>query len=114
MYPIFPWVISDYSSQNIDFSNLLTFRDLSKPIGALNKTKLKRIKKNIMLQDYDTLKDLYLYNSGYSSPLYIYHWLLRVEPFTTLHIKSQSGKFDHPSRIFRSVSTTYKKNVNEP
>jgi hypothetical protein len=36
-YPVFPWVIADYASEQLDLNDSKTFRDLSKPIGALNK-----------------------------------------------------------------------------
>jgi len=32
----FPWVLSDYTSENLDLENPGVFRDLAKPIGALN------------------------------------------------------------------------------
>ncbi|KAK8941578.1 hypothetical protein KSP40_PGU012221 [Platanthera guangdongensis] len=35
-YPVFPWVLADYSSEKLDFSKSSTFRDLSKPVGALD------------------------------------------------------------------------------
>ena len=35
-YPIMPWIIADYKSADLDLSNPSTFRDLSKPMGALN------------------------------------------------------------------------------
>lgn len=35
-YPIFPWVLSDYTSEQLDFNKSSTFRDLSKPVGALD------------------------------------------------------------------------------
>lgn len=35
-YPIFPWVLADYSSEKLDFNKSSTFRDLSKPVGALD------------------------------------------------------------------------------
>lgn len=34
-YPVFPWVLADYSSQNLDLEQLDTYRDLSMPMGAL-------------------------------------------------------------------------------
>jgi len=34
-YPVFPWVIAQYSDEVLDLSQLATFRDLSKPMGAL-------------------------------------------------------------------------------
>ena len=39
-YPVFPWVVSDYTSKSLDLNNPASFRDLSKPIGALNDARL--------------------------------------------------------------------------
>ena len=41
-YPIFPWVFSDYTSEEIDLDDEGIYRDLSKPIGALNPSRLKQ------------------------------------------------------------------------
>jgi hypothetical protein len=35
-YPIFPWVLKDYTSQVLDIKNPDVFRDFSKPIGIQN------------------------------------------------------------------------------
>ena len=40
-YPVMPWVIADYTSDNLDLSDPATFRDLKKPIGALNEERLQ-------------------------------------------------------------------------
>lgn len=40
-YPVFPWVIADYESSVLDLSRRSTFRDLSKPMGALQPSRLK-------------------------------------------------------------------------
>lgn len=40
-YPVFPWVIADYTSQELDLTKPESFRDLSKPIGALNEERLE-------------------------------------------------------------------------
>ena len=39
-YFVFPWILSDYSSKTIDFNKNAIYRDLSKPMGALNPVKL--------------------------------------------------------------------------
>jgi hypothetical protein len=36
-YPVFPWVLKDYLSENLDLNNPEIYRDLSKPIGVQNK-----------------------------------------------------------------------------
>lgn len=35
-YPVFPWVLADYTSETLDLKKSSTFRDLSKPVGALD------------------------------------------------------------------------------
>lgn len=42
-YPVFPWVLADYSSEKLDFNNSSTFRDLSKPVGALDQKRFEVI-----------------------------------------------------------------------
>lgn len=43
-YPVFPWVLADYVSENLDLEDPGTYRDLSKPVGALNAERLSRLK----------------------------------------------------------------------
>ena len=43
-YPIMPWVISDYTSLELDLNNPEVYRDLSKPMGALNPERLRSLK----------------------------------------------------------------------
>ena len=43
-YPVFPHILQDFSSERLDLKNPETFRDLSKPIGALNPTRLDNFK----------------------------------------------------------------------
>ncbi len=35
-YPIFPWVLTNYEDSEVDLTSPNNYRDLSKPIGALN------------------------------------------------------------------------------
>ena len=46
MHPhtVYPWVLSDYTSSSLDLSNESVYRDLSKPIGALNPSRLEYFK----------------------------------------------------------------------
>lgn len=38
-YPVFPWVIADYTSQTLDLSKPGSYRDLSRPMGALTEAR---------------------------------------------------------------------------
>ena len=38
-YFVFPWVVQDYSSDKLDINNPQIYRNLRKPVGALNPEK---------------------------------------------------------------------------
>jgi hypothetical protein len=44
-YPVFPWVLADYTSEELDLTNPKTFRDLAKPMGAQTTQRLEQFKK---------------------------------------------------------------------
>jgi hypothetical protein len=105
-YPFFPWVIRDYTSENLDLTSPATFRDLSRPIGALGKHRFQELqqrRKEMAVFEQQS----YLYSSYVICPLSICLWLIRQEPFTTLHIQLQSGRFDHANRIFASIADSW-------
>ncbi|XP_038988519.1 LOW QUALITY PROTEIN: BEACH domain-containing protein B-like [Phoenix dactylifera] len=105
-YPVFPWVLADYSSETLDFNKSSTFRDLSKPVGALD---LKRFQvfKDRYCNFCDPDIPSFYYGSHYSSMGIVLYYLLRLEPFTALHRSLQGGKFDHADRLFQSIEATY-------
>lgn len=35
LWPVFPWVLSDYDTDTLDLTSASSFRDFSKPVGAL-------------------------------------------------------------------------------
>ena len=43
-WPVMPWVLADYSSPRLNMDDPATFRDLSRPIGALNAQRLAMYK----------------------------------------------------------------------
>ncbi|TPX34048.1 hypothetical protein SmJEL517_g03217 [Synchytrium microbalum] len=108
-YPVFPWVLQDYESDTLDLTDPDVYRDLSKPIGALDDARLQNI-----LERYRAFEDpsgrikKFHYGTHYSSAAATLFYLLRLEPFTTLHILLQGGKFDHPDRQFHSIQACWK------
>lgn len=44
-YPIFPWILADYDSEELDLNDPTTFRDFSKPMGAQSPERLLQFKK---------------------------------------------------------------------
>lgn len=43
-YPIFPWILRDYESSTVDLNDPGVYRDLRKPMGALNEERLRRLR----------------------------------------------------------------------
>lgn len=108
-YPIMPWVLADFRSEELDFSRAETFRDLSKPIGALEPNRARKFKER-----YDSFADCsgdgqqpFHYGSHYSSAGIVLYFLLRLEPFTTENIRLQGGLFDVADRLFDSLVGTW-------
>ena len=48
-----------------------------------------------------------VYGTHYSTVATVLNYLVRLEPFTTLHIEMQGGHFDDPDRMFHSISDTW-------
>ncbi|KAK1364471.1 BEACH domain-containing protein C2 [Heracleum sosnowskyi] len=105
-YPVFPWILSDYDSKTLDLSSPTSYRDLSKPVGALSPDRLKKFQERYSSFD-DPVIPKFHYGSHYSSAGTVLYYLTRVEPFTTLAIQLQGGKFDHADRMFSDISATW-------
>ncbi|GKV12962.1 hypothetical protein SLEP1_g24045 [Rubroshorea leprosula] len=105
-YPVFPWVLSDYSSKNLDLADPSTYRDLSKPVGALNPDRLKKFQERYASFD-DSVIPKFHYGSHYLSAEAVLYYLFRVEPFTTLSIQLQGGKLDHADHLFSDIGGTW-------
>ncbi|XP_066200989.1 neurobeachin-like protein 1 isoform X3 [Saccopteryx leptura] len=112
-YPVFPWILQDYTSEELDFNNPSIFRDLSKPIGVVNDKNAK-----VMREKYENFEDpmgtidKFHYGTHYSNSAGVMHYLIRVEPFTTLHIQLQSGSVHGTfSRIDHILG--HKTNINK-
>ncbi len=105
-YPVFPWVLADYKSSKLDLTRPDTFRDLSKPIGALNEKRLERI-----MERYEGFEDpsipKFMYGSHYSNLGTVLFYLIRMEPYTGYALQLQNGLFDHADRLFSSVAQSW-------
>ncbi|XP_027733488.1 neurobeachin isoform X4 [Vombatus ursinus] len=106
-YPVFPWVLTNYESEELDLTLPGNFRDLSKPVGALNPKRAV-----FYAERYETWEDDQSppchYSTHYSTAPSTLSWLLRIEPFTTFFLNANDGKFDHPDRTFSSVARSWR------
>ncbi|XP_036425659.1 neurobeachin-like protein 1 isoform X2 [Colossoma macropomum] len=114
-YPVFPWILSDYISEELDLSDPRVFRDLSKPVAVLNEKNAKAVKEKYdSFEDPTGTIDRFHYGTHYSNAAGVMHYLIRVEPFTSLHIQLQSGRFDCADRQFHSIPATWQTLMDNP
>jgi hypothetical protein len=124
-YPVFPWVLADYESIQLDLREPSTFRDLRWPMGAQDPEQREKFltkyhELNHMYQkDCDEKDDGYRmppfhYGSHYSAAAFVLWYLMRLEPYTSLHVQLQEGKFDKADRLFDSIAATWKGCISNP
>uniref|UniRef100_A0A8R1HLC7 WD repeat and FYVE domain-containing protein 3 n=1 Tax=Caenorhabditis japonica TaxID=281687 RepID=A0A8R1HLC7_CAEJA len=107
-YPIFPWVLADYNSPVLDFTNVSTFRDFSKPMGAQSPDRLEQFLKRFREWDDPSGETPpYMYGTHYSSAMIVVSYLVRLEPFTQQFLSLQGGHFDLADRMFHSVGDAW-------
>jgi hypothetical protein len=113
-YPVFPWILSDYTSTELDLSNPAVYRDLSKPMGALGESRARQFRERFealqsLAEDEDNADEPppFHYGTHYSCAGYVLYYLLRLEPYTRLHMALQGGKFDKSDRLFRDMRASW-------
>ena len=52
-YPVFPWVLTNYEDAEIDLSSPHNYRDLGRPIGALNPSRREYFEERYSTWDND-------------------------------------------------------------
>ncbi|KAL2861246.1 Beige/BEACH domain protein [Aspergillus lucknowensis] len=108
-YPVFPWVIADYTSQELDLTNPKTFRDLSKPMGCQTPEREAELRER-----YQAFAEMgngdsppFHYGTHYSSAMIVSSYLIRLQPFVKSYLLLQGGTFDHADRLFYSVGKAW-------
>ncbi|CAG9859319.1 unnamed protein product [Phyllotreta striolata] len=107
-YPVFPWILADYDSEELDFTDPSTFRDFTKPMGAQSPERLEQFKKRFKeWDDPHGETPPYHYGTHYSSAMIVCSYLVRLEPFTQHFLRLQGGHFDLADRMFHSVKEAW-------
>jgi len=117
-YPVFPWVLADYDSDELDLAHPGSFRDLRRPMGALTRARLLEFRSRFESLGGGEVTDAndapagilpFMYGSHYSTSVgTVMHYLLRLFPFTAGHALTQEGHFDVADRLFASVPEAWR------
>ena len=108
-YPVFPWVLADYTSDELDLQNPRTFRDLTKPMGCQTPERQAEFKDRY--QSFAEMGDEnaapFHYGTHYSSAMIVTSYLVRLQPFVHSYLLLQGGFFDHADRLFYSIEKAW-------
>ncbi|XP_061142005.1 lysosomal-trafficking regulator isoform X3 [Syngnathus typhle] len=118
-YPVFPFILRDYTSETLDLQDPNIYRNLSKPIAVQSKEKEDRYVDNFRYLEEEYRKGIreddpmppvqpYHYGSHYSNSGTVLHFLVRMPPFTKMFLAYQDQSFDIPDRTFHSMNTTWR------
>lgn len=113
-YPVFPFVLSNYTSSTLDLTKAENFRKLKRPMAVQNEEK-----EAVFVNNYNHSKssnlsiglsgvtEPYHYGNHYSNSATVLHFLVRLPPFTQILIQYQDNNFDQPDRTFHSMANTW-------
>ena len=126
-YPVFPWLLSNYSDplKTLQIKNKenekqedktiedYSYRDLALPMGMLTINEDSISRKKNFLSTYKILKQEegitpYIFGCNYSNATYVCNYLIRLFPFTQICIEIQGEGFDNPHRLFTSIEKAFK------
>lgn len=93
-YLVFPWIITSFNGNVLDLTSTSTFRKFHKTISTQNEGSEQHYKDTYEALKY-ALRDVgpflkpYHYTSHYSNSGFIWHYLVRLPPFTHMFIRYQ-------------------------
>jgi hypothetical protein len=106
-YPVFPWILADYHSVDLDLTAPASFRDLSKNMGSQTP-----IRRRAFAERYAAFAEIddkpFHFGTHYSSAMIVASYMIRLPPFTDSYLLLQGGRFDHADRLFYSIEKAWK------
>lgn len=106
-YPVFPWILTNYESDELDLNLPTNFRDLSKPVGALNNKRRSEFVERY--QNWDNPKvPAFHYGTHYSTAAFTLNWLCRMRGSNnSAYLALQDGKYEEDTRLFLSIGDSW-------
>eukprot|EP01004_Peranema_trichophorum_P010240 NODE_900_length_2260_cov_32.866168_g767_i0.p1 GENE.NODE_900_length_2260_cov_32.866168_g767_i0~~NODE_900_length_2260_cov_32.866168_g767_i0.p1 ORF type:complete len:749 (+),score=111.22 NODE_900_length_2260_cov_32.866168_g767_i0:185-2248(+) len=105
-YPVFPWILKNYDSSILNLQDQEIYRDLSKPIGTQDTEYSKKV-----MERYNNWCDPntapFHHGTHYSSPGIVLHYLLRMQPYSSMSVYYQGGKLDLADRLLYSLKAAW-------
>lgn len=110
-YPVFPWVIKDYTSNCLKISTKESHRDLSMPIGAMSGQSRRRADDRMSALKHSG-EIPYQLGTHYSTSRTVLSFLFRLEPYTSIVLSFDNGH-DSPDRMFHNVHSSWTNSITD-
>ncbi|KAI6244194.1 hypothetical protein M3Y99_00092200 [Aphelenchoides fujianensis] len=119
-YPVFPFILSDYTSEFLNLTSSQAFRDLSRPMAIQDRSMEQtyvRMFNSLIEECNRSAADggfpslhmgPYHYGSHYSNTGIVAYFLVECCPTRTSH-----NNFDIPDRLFNSIQNTWRLSSSE-
>ena len=86
-YFVMPWILKDYSSDGLNLNTADVYRDLQRPVHAIEENNYIKLSQKYSEADDDFAK----FHSGshYSTPGFVTYFLIRLKPFSYISAEIQ-------------------------
>lgn len=106
-YPVFPWILTNYESEELDLNLPSNFRDLSKPVGALNSERRDEFIERYQSWDNSRIPAFH-YGTHYSTAAFTLNWLCRMRgSLNSAYLALHDGKYEDDARLFLSINDSW-------
>ncbi|DAZ97689.1 TPA: hypothetical protein N0F65_009690 [Lagenidium giganteum] len=113
-YPIFPWILKDYSSTDLQLDDAHIYRDLRKPIGAQTMESAQRAKEKYEAGSGDSALPPCNFSTPYSTMRSVQYFLMRLQPFTSTAVCGNPSSTDAATLVaFDSIEEAFEKCTTE-
>ena len=125
-YPVFPWIITNYTNKEIpdltldnnpnNLNNnkyIPIIRPMGTPVGMFDFTEEAKERKDNYLMNFSNPdeknpdENYDRYGSHYSTGLNLTYYLVRVFPYSYTRIEMQGKNFDDPNRLFNALDNSF-------
>ena len=107
-YPVYPWIIQNYTSNVLDLNNSETYRDFLYPIYAQDDETRENLKHKYDCFEEEQKEFRYHSGSHYSNAGFVCYYLIRIKPYSQLAAEVQGEYFDTTDRLFFNIESFYK------
>ena len=101
-YPVFPWIIKNYTIEKLNLADETIYRSLGTSMGAISKSKRIVADEKLSIMIRETDYSPYQFAVHYLPGRVVLGYMLRTEPYASLLIKFEGGH-DAAPRMFHSI-----------